>query len=184
MVVSGASQSPAPTSLQRLPFSSDFYSLATPISSASHSPATRILQRLPFCSAYHSPAPAILQRLHSPATAILQRLPSSSAYHSPATAILQRPYFSSPCASLKTLECLHSEPDLAPNAASPPLSTISPGNYWHLQHPQAIKRWLLKHQLSVANWEYQREQAFHPSRSGPRRKIIAHIIIDMNKDKY
>jgi hypothetical protein len=90
LIVSGASQSPAPHSLQRLLSSSDYYS-----------PAPPILQRLPSSSASHSPAPPILQRLtvssdyHSPATTILQRLPFSSVYYSPATTILQRLLFSS-----------------------------------------------------------------------------------------
>jgi hypothetical protein len=65
--------------LQRLPFSSD-----------SHSPASPpILQQLPFSSASHSPAHTILQRLLHRAT-ILQRLPFSSDYHSLAPSFLQR----------------------------------------------------------------------------------------------
>jgi hypothetical protein len=66
MVVSSASQSLAPTSLQRLPFSSAY-----------HSPAPAILQRLPFSSASQSPAP--------PASPSLQRLPVSGANQSPAS---------------------------------------------------------------------------------------------------
>jgi hypothetical protein len=50
--LNSASQSPAPPSLQRLPFSSDY-----------HSPAPSFLQRLPFSSATISPATC--QRLAS-----------------------------------------------------------------------------------------------------------------------
>jgi hypothetical protein len=50
--VAGPYHSPAPTILQRLPFSSDY-----------HSPATAILQRLPFSSDCHSPAPTATSTL-------------------------------------------------------------------------------------------------------------------------
>jgi hypothetical protein len=49
MVKTMTTARPAPTNLQRLPFSS-----------ACHSPAPTILQRLPFSSACHSPAPSLL----------------------------------------------------------------------------------------------------------------------------
>jgi hypothetical protein len=73
LLVSSASKSPAPPSLQRLSVSSaSLVSSASPVSSASHSPAPPLLQRLPFSSARRSPAPNIHRRL-----------PFSSANHSP-----------------------------------------------------------------------------------------------------
>ena len=109
---------------------------------------TTILQRLPFSSACHSPAPAILQRLlfssacHSPATTTLQRLLFSSDYHSPATAILQRLPFSSDCHSPAPtiLQRLPFSSAYHSPATAILLSTILPGNYQHLQHPQALNR--------------------------------------------